>query len=59
MGSDQERAARFWDEQQQPDLERDGIPPDALERMRRDYIDGVVRNDAAVRQLREMYPDRR
>ncbi len=55
--TDADRAARFWDEEQNPDLARSGVPEEVLAKMRADYIRDVQNNPEAVRQLREMYPE--
>jgi hypothetical protein len=46
-------AGRFWDVETAPTMRASGTPEDVLASLRHNYVRDVVRNLAAVRQLRE------
>jgi hypothetical protein len=44
-------AARFWDAEIGPDLASDGVPDDALNTMKANYINAILANPEAIQQL--------
>lgn len=58
MTCDETLAARYFDENIGPGLQRDGMPEEGVAHLRRRYVTDAVANPEAVRQLREIYGER-
>jgi hypothetical protein len=52
-------AARYFNENEEPGLRRDGVPEEGIEHLRRRYVNDVVANPEALRQLAEWAKGRR
>lgn len=55
--TDEELAARYFDEELAGGLRNEGMPDDGIAHLRERYIKDAIANPIAVQQLREMYPE--